>query len=39
MELFRDPVIANDGHVYERVAITKWINEHGTSPFTRQPLQ
>ncbi|CAF1404391.1 unnamed protein product [Adineta steineri] len=39
MELFRDPVIANDGRVYEREAITKWINEHGTSPFTRQPLQ
>ncbi|CAF1375821.1 unnamed protein product [Adineta steineri] len=39
MELFRDPVIANDGRVYERAAITKWINEHGTSPFTRQPLQ
>ncbi|UJR18693.1 hypothetical protein I4U23_005600 [Adineta vaga] len=39
MELFRDPVIANDGRVYERSAITQWINEHGTSPFTRQPLQ
>ncbi|CAF1363859.1 unnamed protein product [Adineta steineri] len=39
MELFRDPVIANDGRVYEREANTKWINEHGTSPFTREPLQ
>ncbi|UJR11784.1 hypothetical protein I4U23_015964 [Adineta vaga] len=39
MELFRDPVIANDGRVYERAAITQWITEHGTSPFTREPLQ
>jgi len=38
-ELFRDPVIAKDGHVYERQAITRWILEHGTSPLTRQPLQ
>ena len=22
---FRDPVIARDGHVYEREAITRWI--------------
>ncbi|CAF1025261.1 unnamed protein product [Adineta ricciae] len=39
LELFRDPVIASDGRVYERAAITQWINDHGTSPFTRQPLQ
>ncbi|CAF1020935.1 unnamed protein product [Rotaria sordida] len=38
-ELFRDPVIAKDGHVYEREAITRWILQHGTSPLTRQPLQ
>jgi hypothetical protein len=37
-ELFRDPVLANDGHVYERAAITQWIQQHGTSPFTRQIL-
>jgi len=37
-ELFRDPVIAEDGHLYEREAITRWINENGTSPFTRQVL-
>lgn len=37
-ELFRDPVRANDGYVYERQAIIRWINEKGTSPFTRQPL-
>jgi hypothetical protein len=39
LELFRDPVRAKDGHVYERQAITKWILEHGTSPLTREPLQ
>jgi hypothetical protein len=38
-ELFRDPVLAGDGRVYEREAITKWILERGTSPITREPLQ
>ena len=37
-EVFRDPVLADDGRLYERAAITRWINEHGTSPFTRQIL-
>ena len=39
LELFRDPVRAKDGHVYERQAITRWILHHGTSPLTRQPLE
>lgn len=39
LELFRDPVVAGDGHVYEREAITQWILEHGTSPLTREWLQ
>jgi hypothetical protein len=39
MEVFRDPVLAGDGRIYEREAITRWIFEHGTSPFTREPLQ
>ncbi|CAF4064131.1 unnamed protein product, partial [Rotaria magnacalcarata] len=38
LQLFRDPVIATDGHAYERVAIVKWIEKHGTSPMTREPL-
>lgn len=38
LELFRDPVLAEDGHLYERTAITQWINEHGTSPLTREVL-
>lgn len=37
-EPFRDPVRASDGRLYEREAITKWASEHGTSPFTREPL-
>jgi len=37
-QIFRDPVVAGDGHTYERAAIVRWIEEHGTSPLTRQPL-
>jgi hypothetical protein len=37
-EYFRNLVTAEDNRVYERDAIVKWINEHGTSPFTRQVL-
>ena len=39
LELFRDPVIAGDGHAYERAAITRWILENGNSPLTRQSLR
>ena len=39
LEVFHDPVVAGDGRVYEREAITRWIVEHGTSPFTREPLR
>lgn len=38
LQLFQDPVVADDGHTYEREAITKWILLNGTSPLTRQPL-
>ena len=37
--IFRDSVIAIDGHVYKRGAIIRWILQNGTSPFTRAPLQ
>lgn len=37
-QLFNDPVLAEDGHTYERDAIVQWIQKHGTSPVTRQPL-
>ena len=26
------------GHTYERAAITKWIESHGSSPMTNKPL-
>lgn len=39
LEIFRDPVKATDGHIYEREAIEKWIVDHGTSPITRETLK
>lgn len=38
LEIMKDPVVAGDGHTYERRAITTWIHSHGTSPITKQPL-
>ena len=32
------PVIAADGHTYERSAIEKWLKQHKTSPVSGQPL-
>jgi serine/threonine protein kinase len=37
-EPFIEPVLAEDGHTYERRAIEYWIRENSTSPLTRQPL-
>jgi hypothetical protein len=37
-DVYRDPVLASDGHVYERNAIIRWIQQQGTSPITREPL-
>jgi len=34
-----DPVVDPEGNTYERTAILAWLNEHGTSPVTRSPLQ
>ncbi|UJR13700.1 hypothetical protein I4U23_000711 [Adineta vaga] len=40
LELFVDPVVADDGYTYERTAITEWIkNHHETSPMTRQTIR
>lgn len=33
-----DPVVAEDGHTYERAAIIKWLAEHSTSPLTRERM-
>jgi Mg-chelatase subunit ChlD len=35
MDLMIDPVIAPDGHTYERSAITEWLFTNNTSPLTR----
>jgi hypothetical protein len=37
-EIFKDPVIGEDGHTYERKTITDWLRKNGTSPITRQPM-
>ena len=38
LELFCDPVVAQDGHTYERKAIEQWLRRNGTSPITNQSL-
>jgi hypothetical protein len=38
-ERMNDPVIAADGHTYERVAIARWLRHHATSPSTNLPLK
>lgn len=37
--IMRDPVIAADGHTYEREAITQWFEHHDTSPMTGECLE
>ncbi|GJP73714.1 hypothetical protein CLOP_g4406 [Closterium sp. NIES-67] len=37
-EKMRDPVVAADGHTYEREYIETWIATSGVSPVTGQPL-
>jgi hypothetical protein len=32
--IFLDPVLAADGHFYERFAIEKWFETNSTSPLT-----
>ena len=34
-----DPVIAADGHTYERGSIAAWLRQHDTSPVTGVRLQ
>jgi hypothetical protein len=36
MELMTDPVILEDGHVYEKIAIKKWFETRATSPLTKR---
>jgi hypothetical protein len=37
-ELFQDPMVASDGHTYERAAIARVIETTGVSPLTRERL-
>ena len=37
-ELMQDPVIASDGHTYERSAIAAWFERRRTSPITNEDL-
>ena len=37
--LMDDPVVAADGHTYNRVDIEKWLKEHDTSPLDHEPLE
>jgi hypothetical protein len=38
-QLMVDPVIAGDGHTYEREGITKWLEKNNTSPMNNNVLQ
>jgi len=38
-QLVVDPVIADDGHVYERKAIVKWLARKKSSPKTNKPMR
>jgi hypothetical protein len=38
MESMIDPVIAADGHSYERSCIVHWLSKHRTSPKTNEIL-
>ncbi|KAK3245554.1 hypothetical protein CYMTET_44883 [Cymbomonas tetramitiformis] len=37
-EIMLDPVIAMDGHTYEREAIELWLGQHRTSPMTNEEM-
>ena len=38
LEVFKDPVIIEDGNTYEREAILKYLNNNNLSPITREPV-
>eukprot|EP00730_Choanoeca_flexa_P001305 TRINITY_DN10577_c0_g1_i3.p1 TRINITY_DN10577_c0_g1~~TRINITY_DN10577_c0_g1_i3.p1 ORF type:complete len:658 (+),score=114.14 TRINITY_DN10577_c0_g1_i3:229-2202(+) len=38
MDIMADPVLAEDGHVYEREAIAAWQQQTGVSPMTRKAI-
>ena len=38
-QYFLEPVIAADGHIYEKTAIERWLSNNNTSPLTNQVLE
>eukprot|EP00966_Prymnesium_polylepis_P316020 7301632-Prymnesium_polylepis.1 len=38
-QLLEDPVLTADGQTYERSAIARWLETHGTSPLSGEPLE
>jgi hypothetical protein len=38
-QIMRCPVIAPDGHTYEKSAIIHWVETKSVSPFTRKPIE
>lgn len=39
LDIFQDPVVASDGHTYDRFAMIAWFAEHDTSPLTNMVLR
>lgn len=37
-DVMKDPVVAEDGHTYERNNITAWFHNHNTSPMTNEVI-
>jgi len=37
-DLLREPVVANDGHTYEKSAIEKWLRTKNLSPMTNEEM-
>ena len=37
-QIFQYPVVASDGHIYEKEAIEEWLKERDTSPITREKI-
>ncbi len=38
LNVMKEPYSDNDGNTYEKDAIYKWIEQHGNSPITRNPM-
>ena len=38
-EIMKDPVLASDGHTYEKANIESYLKQHNKSPVTGEPMQ